>query len=486
MRRRLRFILFAAALVPVGACTVGPEYERPAVAQPGAFRFSTEGVLGASDIEWWSRFEDPVLDALIDEALRNSLDVRIAASRVDEFAARIGITRSAAFPQVDVGADAGRTQNSREIGVGKAGGDRVSDFFNANLNAGWEIDVFGRIRRATDAAVADTLAAEEVRRGVILSLVTSVATSYIGLRSLDAQLDLSRSKLATRARTVELFEVQFEKGVISQLELAQVRSEYERTAATVPAIERDIALLENSLSVLLGRPPGAIERGATIHTLATPPIPAGLPSDLLTRRPDLRQAEQQVIAANERVGVALADFYPRFALTASVGLASDDLSNLFDASATTYSLAGGVLAPLFTAGLLENQLGVSEAVLQQAVDAYRLAVLTALRESEDALVIRATTEDEAAAQSRQVEALASYAELANHRYDNGYVGYLEVLDAERDLFDAELARVRLRAERYASVIAIYKAFGGGWVAIAESQAIRGDRETGASADDGGP
>jgi multidrug efflux system outer membrane protein len=478
MRKRTQLALLAGVLAHVVACTVRPEYDRPAVAQPDAFRFSTTDALGETDIEWWSLFEDQTLDDLIDEALRNNLDVRIAASRVDEFAARIGITRSAAFPQVTAGADAGRMQNSREIGVGKAGGERISDFFNANLNAGWELDVFGRIRRATDAAVADTLSAEETRRGVILSLVTSVATSYIGLRSLDAQLELSRSKLATRARTVELFEAQFDKGVISQLELAQVRSEYERTAATIPAIERDIALLENSLSVLLGRPPGAIERGRSIHTLGQPPIPAGLPSDLLTRRPDLRAAEQQVIGANERVGVAIADFYPRFSLTASLGLASDELSNLFDNSATTYSLAGGVLAPLFTAGLLENQLGVAEAQLQQSIESYRLAVLTALRESEDALVTRATTDAEAAAQSRQVEALARYAELANHRYDNGYVGYLEVLDAERDLFDAELAQVRLRAERHASIIAIYKAFGGGWVALAERVAEQPEEAAG--------
>jgi multidrug efflux system outer membrane protein len=455
---------------------VGPDYERPPLAQPDSFRFDAPDTLDTADVAWWSFFEDPVLESLIAESLENNYDVRIAASRVEEFAARIGIERSAAFPQVGYGGDAGREQVSREIAPGSGGGDRVSDFFSANLNVGWELDVFGRIRRATEAAKADTLAAEEVRRGVILSLVTSVATVYVGLRSLDEQLEISRRTLESRQQTVELFELQYSKGMISQLEIAQIRSELERTATTIPALERDIALLENSLSVLLGRPPGPIERGRSISEITLPPVPGGLPSDLLRRRPDLREVEQRLIAANERVGQAVAEFYPRFALTGSTGLSSDDLSSLFSSSASTYTVAAGIAGPLFTAGFLESQLAVTEARERQLIDAFRLSVLTALRESEDALVTRSTTMDEATAQGRRVDALMAYAELASRRFDNGYVGYLDVLDAERDLFDAELQRVRLRASVYASVIAIYKALGGGWVEIAEERADRAARK----------
>jgi outer membrane protein, multidrug efflux system len=475
-----RTIATAALLMSLGAgaCTVGPSYKRPPLPEPAAFRFALEGTLEAADIEWWRGFDDPALTALVEEALRSNPDVRVAAARVDEFAARIGVTRSAAFPQVDADAAAGRTRRSEEIGIGAVGGDRVSDFFEANLSVGWELDVFGRIRRATDAAIADTLAAEETRRGVILSLVASVATSYIALRSLDEQLEIALRKLQTRRETVELFSLQLERGVISRLELAQIQSEFQRTVAQIPALEADIARLENALSVLLGRPPGPIPRGRALAELAPPPIPAGLPSDLLRRRPDLRGAEQRLVAAVERVGAATADFYPRFALTGALGVASDELSDLFSSSATTSTIAAGAVAPLFTAGFLENRLDAAEAVERQAIESYRAAVLTALRESEDALVTRSSSIAQQRAQAEQVEALARYADLAQVRYDNGFVSYLAVLDAERDLFDAELERSRLRASALASVVGVYKAFGGGWIELAEARADRAERESG--------
>lgn len=463
MRKPTAAVLATTLLLT--ACRVGPDYERPTVPTTESFRFATDGALASADTAWWQEFQDPVLTALIEEALRNNYDVRIAAARVQEFAARIGITRSEAFPQIGYDAGVARNQNSRELGAPVP--SRISDFFEANLNVGWELDVFGRIRRATDAAVADTLATEEARRAVILSLVTSVATSYIALRSLDEQLAISRAKLETREDTVRIFGLQFERGIISRLELAQIESELERTAATIPAIERDIAQVENSLSTLLGRPPGPIRRGSTLAQLTSPPLPEGLPSDLLRQRPDLREAEFRVIAATERIGVAVADFYPRFSLTGSLGVASDSLSDLFDNTATTFTAAAGVLGPLFTAGFLENQLAAAEAIELQAVETYRATILTAFREAEDALVTQSTTERELAAQTRQEEALSRYASLAQQRYDNGFVRYLEVLDAERDLFDAELQRVQLRAALLASSVGIYKAFGGGWVDIAD-------------------
>lgn len=483
------WVASGAIALLAGGCTVGPEYERPEVVSPDSFRTPAGDAIDAVDVAWWSGYEDEVLDALIEEALASNPDLRVAVARVAEFSARIGITRSAAFPQVSYNGDGGRSQGSRETDTYVPGSSRIIDFYEANLSVGWELDVFGRVRSATDAAIADTLAAEEGRRGVVLTLVTSVATSYITLLSLDEQLAIAERVLESRRETARLFQLRYDKGIISQLELSQIRSELESAAATIPVLQRDIARVENALSVLLGRPPGDIERGAVLTGLSQPVVPAGLPSDLLRRRPDLRGAEQSMIAANERVGVAVASFYPSFNLTASLGVASGDLDDLFDSSASTYSLAAGIAGPLFTSGFLENQLAVAEAQELQAIEAYRGAVLTALREADDALITRTTSVDEFDALTRQVEELSRYAVLAQERYDNGFVAYIEVLDAERTLFDAELQKTQRQAALLASYIGIYKAFGGGWVEIAESiadgvEADPGEGAEGDATDDG--
>lgn len=465
----------AAVLVGLGlatgpmACTVGPDYQPPEVTSPESYRFALDEAVGDTDGKWWEGFNDPALTSLIEEALRANYDVRIAASRIEEFAARVGIVHSAGLPQIGYSAEAGQEQISREIGLGKTPGvDRVSDYYNANLNVGWELDLWGRVRRAEESARADLLAQVETRRGVVLTIVADVATSYVVLLSLDEQLDIARQSVETWEQTLELFELQLSGGVISKLELAQVQSQYQRTLATIPAIEREIALVENSLSVLLGRPPGPIERGSTISKLTPPPIPAGVPSDLLRQRPDLRASEQKLISANAAIGQAIAEFYPRISLTGVLGLASDDLSNFVTSSASLYQIAASIAGPIYTAGRLQGQRDAAEAATQAALDAYLLDILTALRESEDALVVHSTSRDELDAQSRQVEALETYSSLAKTRYDNGYVGYLEVLDAERDLFDARLQNVRLRGSEIASVIGVYKAFGGGWIGEAEA------------------
>lgn len=456
-------VIAGAMVISLAGCAFGPDYARPDTPTPEQYRFAVEGQDGAAELAWWSAFDDPVLDALIGQAVARNYDVRIAASRVEEFAARIGIVRAEMIPQMSYGLGASEQQNSREIGAGKAGGDRVSSAFNASLNLTWELDLWGRVRRATEAARADLLTAEQNRRGVLLSLVASVATSYIELRGLDEQLRIAEQRLASRKQTLAMFEMQLEKGTLSEMEVAQARSEYERTAAAIPAIKRDISELENALSVLLGRPPGRIKRGLSLDELRQPPIPAGLPSQLLTRRPDLLAAEQELIAANARIGAAIAEFFPRIALTGSLGVASDDLSTLAGSSAGVYTLAASVTGPIFAAGRIQGQVDASRAAEQQALDRYLLKLLTALRESEDALVTVTTTRQEADAQARQLAALATYESLARRRFDNGYVGYLEVLDAERLLFDAQLQHVRLKANQLGSVIAVYKAFGGGWV-----------------------
>ncbi|NKI34271.1 efflux transporter outer membrane subunit [Wenzhouxiangella sp. XN79A] len=450
------------ALVLTG-CAVGPSYERPALELPETWRIELDHAEAAIDTAWWRAFDDPALDALIDQAVARNLDLAVALERVREFAARVGITASGRWPQLGYDASAARARLSRETGIGALGGSRTADSFEANLNVSWELDLWGRIARAEDAAEADFLAVEENRRALVLALVTAVAETYIELRGLDAQLQVAKASLDSRRQSLELFELQLERGVLSELEVAQLRSEFERTAATLPALERAIALTENALSVLLGRPPGAIPRGRALTELTGPPIPAGLPATLLERRPDLRAAEQQLVAATARIGVARAERFPRIALTGLFGLASSELSRLAESSAEQAALAAGLSGPLFTAGRVRGGIEAAEAAAAQADLRYRAAVLTALREAEDALVVHATTRTERDAQLRRVAALRDYRRFAVMRYDTGYTSYLAVLDAERSLFDGELQALRTAADALRALIGLYKALGGGWI-----------------------
>lgn len=452
-----------ALVVLLGGCALGPDYQRPAVDTPAGWRVPAAEAADIANTAWWRAFNDPVLDQLIETAIANNKDLRIAAARVEEFAARVGITRSAAFPQIGYGANAARSATSANSALG--GG--VNNLYEATLNLGWELDVWGRIRRATEAARAELLAAEEGRRTVVLTLVTSVASGYIQLRNLDRQLEISRETLATRAESVRLFEIKFRGGLVSELELAQVRSEYEQAAVAVPALERQIALQENALSILLGRNPGPILRGVTADQLQLPPVPAGVPSDVLIRRPDVRAAEQRLVAANARIGVARALYFPTISLTGLLGQASTDLSKLFDSSSNVWSIGAGALGPIFTGGAIKGQIAASEAVQRQALVDYLRVVQNAFREVDDALVSYRMRGEEAAARARQVEALRQYAAKARVRYNEGYVSYIEVLDAERQLFEAELRLEQARADLYAALVAVYKAMGGGWIDVAD-------------------
>ncbi len=467
-----KFTLAICLILSLVGCTVGPDYVTPDVESPTGWRIDYDEAAGLANAAWWKQFDDPVLDDLVHTALQNNKDVRIAAARVEEFAARLGITRSDAFPQVGYGASAAREQASRETAGGVPSGmDRTNDMFSATLNVGWELDLWGRIRRATEAARADLLTTEENRRAVVLTLVSAVATSYIDLRSLDKQLEITNQTLNSRGESLHLFELQFEGGVISDLELSQSRSEYEQAAVRIPPIERQIALTENSISVLLGRNPGPIARGKTIDDLVLPDVPEGVPSDLLERRPDIRAAEQQLIAANARIGQAKAAYFPTISLTGMLGFASDDLSNLASSSANVWNIGAGLAGPIFTGGRISSQVAVTEAVREQALVGYLQTIQTAFRETEDALVSTQKAREELQAQRRQLHALTDYARLARMRYDNGYVSYIEVLDAERKLFDAELTEIRVQTDVYSSLVSIYKAMGGGWVEHAEELAV---------------
>ena len=461
-------VIGAAMAFTLAGCTMGPDYVRPEVDAPDTWRLDYAAAQDVANAEWWRRFEDPVLDDLIENALRENKDLRIAASRVEQFAALVDRTRSGFYPQV--GYDVlGARERASEVGpvALPSGVDPISDTYRATINVGWELDVWGRLKRATEASRADLLASEEGRRTVILSLVSSVATSYITLLSLDRQLEIARRTLATRAESVKLFETQFKGGVVGELTVAQIRSEYWQAAVAIPPLERDIAQLENSLSVLLGRNPGPIPRGTKFNRLARPDVPAALPSELLNRRPDLRQAEANLIAANANIGVVRAAYFPSISLTGLLGTVSGAFGDLFSSGSEVWGIGAGAFGPIFTGGRLRADVRITEAQQQELLTDYQRAIQTAFREVDDALVATQKAREELAAQNQRVSALSDYSRLAKIRYDNGYTSYIEVLDAERSLFDSQLRAVQAQNNFYVGLINTYKAMGGGWVDKAE-------------------
>lgn len=472
-------LLSAIIVLFFAGCAVGPDYTRPAIDTPGTWRFEEKEAKDLANTAWWDQFGDPVLDELIRTALKENYDLRIATARVEEYVGRYWVGRSGLFPQIGADASAGRNRVSEE-GMSPAVSSALKnpvDFYQAAFSGYWEIDLWGKLRRANEAARADLLSTQEARQSVIMSLVSSVANSYISLRDLDKQLEVAVRTVKAREESYKLFKLRYEGGVISELELNQVKSEYEQALATIPQIEKQVAFQENGLGVLIGRNPGPIVRGKSMDELVLPAVPAGIPSDILTRRPDIRQAEQALVAANARIGVARAQYFPTISLTGLFGWSSSDLSNLFTSAAKVWSWSGNLTAPIFTGGAIMGQEKAAEAIQQQALFNYQRAVQGAFREVEDALVNQKRTREQLAAQKRQVDSLREYARIARLRYENGYTSYIEVLDAERSLFNAELSYAQTQGILFQALINLYKAVGGGWVVAA-------DKLTAAAAADG--
>jgi multidrug efflux system outer membrane protein len=466
--RSVSALLLAGLGLGLGGCLLGPDYVRPTVPTPATFRFETTEVAEVANAMWWEQFKDPVLNDLIAAALADNKDVKIAAARVDQFLGQFVTTRSALFPQINAGFEASRQRVSvAGLPTLPAGVNPVFNEFQAPLSAAWEIDFFGKVRRQTESARASLLASEEGRRATILSLVASVASSYINLRDLDQQLSIAKATTESRAGSVKVFQARFAGGDVSQMELAQSESEYEASLATIPQIETQIAQQEDALSVLLGHNPGPILRGRELTELAVPPVPAGLPSDLLQRRPDLRQAEQNLIAANALIGAARALYFPTISLTGMFGTASGQFSKLFTGPARIWSYAGSLTVPIFTAGSISGQVSQAEAQQQQALFQYQQSIQVAFQEVDDALIALQKSREQLVVQGRQVVALQTYARLARLRFEGGYTSYIEVLDAERSLFNAQLSYTQTNGLVFTSLIGLYKAMGGGWVVEAE-------------------
>jgi len=445
----------------LAGCAVGPNYKQPVVAVPEQYR-EVQGppAPGESlaDLPWWETFGDPVLKSLIDEALRNGYDARIAAFRVDEARARAGIARSEFFPQIGYGGDWSRRLISTEV----APGSTTRNLYSANVNFGWELDLWGRIRRLNESAKAQYLATEEARRGVVLSLVSDVATTYFSLRALDEQLVVAKATVASFEEQVRLFDLKLQGGAASAIQTSYARAALGQVASQMPEIERQIEATENRLSLLLGRNPGPIPRGGTLSAQAIPPkIPAGLPSDLLKRRPDILQAEQQLVAANAEVGVAMANFFPSISLTGLFGGISPDVSTLFTAG-KTWSIAAGLVGPLFQGGRLRSEYEVAVARWEQAKAQYEQTVTGAFAETTTVLYAREKIEASIVELKRTVGEYREMVRLANVRYDAGVSDYFEVLYAMQLLYPAEVLLVNAQLNLAVDYVNIYKALGGGW------------------------
>jgi len=450
-----------ASLLLLTACAVGPRYERPDVEVPERYRAAVAPDAAASfaDLPWWEVFEDPALQELLAASLTDNWDLQIALQRSEQARQQVTGTRSALLPQIGYG---GSAQRARYPITALAGPQQRFTRFFAGLNAAWEIDLWGRIRRATQAARADMLATEANQRGVILSLVSQVATLYYQLLELDAELRIANEASAAFADTLELFDRRFELGVSSKLAVARAAAAHADAQAWIPAIQREIAAVENQLNTLQGKLPGSVERGQPLQDQHLPVVPPGLPSKLLERRPDVQQAEQGVVAANAQVGVAIGNFLPRIGLSALWGGTSKDLSDLTKGSANIWNLAGEVAGPLFQGGLLYSQYKARQAAWEEARARYEQTALVAFAEVSDALTARQYLADERKAQQERSEQLRLAVHLSLARYEQGLADYFEVLEAQQDLYPALMNLAQTRYNELRAVIVLYGALGGGW------------------------
>ena len=458
--RRAFFPFFLLVFGALSGCVVGPQYKRPVVTVPDQHRgqATTAEAASLADQPWWEIFHDDALKSLIAEALKNGYDVRLAAWRVEEARANAGIVSSQRFPAIQGQAEAGYGRQSHFSSSPDAQGGLIQ----LSVNASWEFDLFGRIRHLNEAALAEYLASEEARRGVFLSLVSDVATNYFQLRELDLQLEIAKRSSADFQETFDLFDRRLQGGVASALETASAEASLASTAANIPDLERQIVAQENRLAFLLGRNPGPIARGAVLNDQFLPPaVPPGLPSDLLQRRPDLRQSEQNLIAANANVGVANADFFPRISLTGMLGNVSPQVSQLFPAG-RTWTIGGGLLSPLFQGRRLREEYRAAEARWEQAKVEYEQNVTNAFNEVSTALVAYQKLAEVEQQRARAVAADRQAAQIANQRYTAGLSSYLDVLQAQQQLYPAENLLAQARYNRLATLVQLYRALGGGW------------------------
>jgi outer membrane protein, multidrug efflux system len=465
-----RALVAAAAATLSAGCLVGPDYRRPDYPVPATFRGPTEltpAPPGPSfgEVEWWRIFDDEQLVALIQTALAENYDLRVAATRILDARAQLTIARSFLYPTANAGIGTSYTRFVGRSGEFDPQLDQLNQTFQgtAGVELGYELDLWGRIRRGTEAARAQLFASEWAQQAIVSALVSDVASAYLQLRALDEQLEIARGTLASREDSLQLVKLRESGGVASLIDVRQAEVLVTQAAEAIPELERQIEQTENFISVLLGRNPGAVARGRPLEQqLALPPVPPGLTSALLERRPDIRQAEQQLVAANAQIGVAKALRFPLVTLTGTLGVGGNVFNNATFGPFGFFSIAPSVSVPLFNAGRLRAGQDSAEARTQEAVLRYQQTIQQAFREVSDSLVAYAKNREFRVQKEILVTTLRDAVRLANIRYQGGVTSYLEVLDVETRLFTAELDRVLASQNERVSVVQLYKALGGGW------------------------
>jgi outer membrane protein, multidrug efflux system len=441
---------------------VGPDYKRPDPEPVQEFRSQIGPAENASlaDLPWWGVFKDPQLQQLVAVALAHNYDLQLAVARVDQARSLVWVAASPFYPQAGYQAFAGRERIF--LPNEEAGGNLTYNAFGALLNATWEIDVWGRIRRSTEAARANLFAQEDVRRGVMLTLVSDVATGYFRMLELDRELAIAQDSSRTYKETLDLFTQRFEFGRDSKLPVERAQAAYDSSIANIAALKLEIVQQENALSILLGAYPKEIERGIELTVQSMPNAPVGLTTDLLQRRPDIMQAEQVMIGANAEIGVAVANFFPRIGITALYGGQSPNIGDVFESSFSIWNIVGGFAGPLFQGGRLIESYYAQQAFWNGTIAEYKQTVLVAFQEVSDALVAQQTLVEQNAALAHQVAALKESVDLSLLRYRAGRSSYYEVLEAEQLLFPAEDALAQTQRDQLLAVVNLYKALGGGW------------------------
>jgi multidrug efflux system outer membrane protein len=454
--------ILAAGLL--GGCMVGPNYHKPVVQSPTAYRDLSENpqlqaqVASYADLPWWQVFQDPQLQECIRTALKQNYDLQLATERINSGRAQLAVTRSNLFPQV---------QGRGDFAGGKESNFQTKyNFLTLAADAAFQLDFYGKLRRATEASRAQLLATEDARQTVILTLVSDVASDYFALLQLDLQLQITRNTVAAQEASVKLTNLRVEHGVATKLEVLQAQQVLDSANAQIPDLERQIAQEENAIGILLGNYPQTVPRGRPLVEQPLPPdVPPGLPSSLIERRPDIREAEQILVAANAEIGVAKAQFFPQISLTGSGGGAfgrSSAFSGLMSSQLGTWSYGAQVSQPIFTGGALRGNLRLAESQHQQALIAYRQTIQRAFGDVSDAVIGYQKFHQVRVRQEDTVADLQESVRLSNMRYKGGTTTYLEVLDGQRSLFSAELTLAEARGTEYQSLVQLYRALGGGW------------------------
>lgn len=474
--RLKKYIYFAFLALLAGCTAVGPDYEKPETDNPANWINKDSIILidsndrAAADTAWWRLFGDTILTNLIHTALTENADIKLAAARVEQYLAYYGVSRSEFYPELN----ARSSYNYGKLpSVDENSTDRKSrGVFRIDISAYWELDLWGRIRRLNESARADLLASEESRQAMVLFIASKIASSYIDLQMLRQQLEISKQTLLSRENARRLFALRYEKGEISLIEVNQLESDYWNVKSKIPEYEKLIAQAENNINVLIGRNPGNLQSGKMLDSVNIPLIPAGLPSSLLERRPDIRNAEQVLISANANIGAVKAQFYPTISLSGTLGLATQDLKNIVEPTSQLWNIGANLFAPLFNAGRISSQVEVAEAVKKQALITYVNTVRSAFRDVENSLLEYKGTKEQLEYVGNRVDALSIYTDLSILNFNEGVSSYLEVLDAERSLFDTQINYYNVKSNLLKSIVGIYSSLAGGWVTNASMQSVQ--------------